>query len=170
MSLGVTPHAVPAERMLLAAEKLAREVHAGQQYNEQTLIDGHILPVVGLIEGWGYAPEYRAVGFIHDVPEDNGMTLDDFQANFPDIPRCVAEAAIILNKRPYPSHQTYLDRVASNPLSAVGKFADSTCNLVATVLDPPRQTDEKYMQRVAEYSGNIAFLKPFLPSPSESIF
>lgn len=153
--------------MLGAAERIAREAHAGQLYGERDYFEAHIVPVVSVVARMGYGPDFQATAYLHDVMEDGDLTRDWFYQFQAHIPHVVSAAVEILDKRDAPSHLAYMRRIATSPLAVVAKFGDSTVNFAATALLSPDLGDNKYRERINEYAGNIAFLRPLLPPPNQ---
>lgn len=145
------------------AEHIAREAHVGQFYGDKDYFEGHILPVVNMVCRLGYGPRYQATAFLHDVQEDHDLSVDYLRQE--GIPEDVAEAVDLLSKTSDMSHVTYLSRITTSGLAVVGKYCDSSVNFANTILSVNGITDDKFQEWAHEYAGNIAFLRPLLPSP-----
>lgn len=150
--------------LLLKAERIAREAHAGQMYGDRDYMEAHITPVVGIIARMGYGEVYQAAGFLHDSIEDNQavtpQTLRDEK-----MPLEVVRAVDLLTKRPGQSQISYLGGLITSNIAVVVKFADSSANYANTILMTPEADGELFGDRVNEYVFNLAFLRPLLPKP-----
>jgi (p)ppGpp synthase/HD superfamily hydrolase len=153
------------------AESIAREAHEGQLYAPGLdYVETHVEPVAKMIRMMGYGPMHESVGWLHDVPEDCGVTLEDLRAW--GVPDPVVTSVGFLTKIKGENIGEYRMRVARDPMAIVCKFADSSKNLEfairANVLAPvPEVPLPKFNKRIVRYAGNIAFFEPRLPSKED---
>lgn len=147
--------------LLTLSENIAREAHAGQMYDVRDYVDAHVAPVAGLIAMMGYGEDYQMVGWLHDVPEDSNISVEELKKR--GIPNPVADAVELLRKKGE-SHEVYLGQIATNSLAIVGKYADSSINLANTILNATEIDPLKRKRWFNTYSGNTAFLFPLLPT------
>lgn len=146
---------------LNTVESTAREAHAGQLYDVRDYIEAHVAPVVGVIAQLGYGEDYQAVGWLHDVLEDNEQFTSEVLIQR-GVPLRVVTAAELLTKCGEP-HEVYLGKIATNKLATVAKYADSSVNLANTVIRASEIDNIRFKRWMATYSGNIAYLLPKLP-------
>ncbi|WP_261331571.1 HD domain-containing protein [Maritalea mobilis] len=124
------------------AFELAFHAHAGQVDKAGNPYITHLVRVSASLSD----RDARVVALLHDVLEDTATTAEDLAAKFPpDI--CAAVEAI--TKRPGEGYDTYLARVAANPISREVKLADMADNADPArlaALDPAERArlTEKY--------------------------
>jgi (p)ppGpp synthase/HD superfamily hydrolase len=113
---------MPSTFTLDDAIQIARRAHEGQLDKSGRPYIGHPQRVMGRV-----ASEHeRMVAVLHDVVEDTSVTVDDLaSAGCPDN---VLRAVEAISKRPGEDQDTYLSRVAANPLALVVKRADIADN------------------------------------------
>ena len=148
--------------LLTTVESIAREAHAGQLYGDRDYIEAHVAPVVGIIARLGYGEDYQAVGWLHDVLEDNKQFTSEVLIQR-DVPLRVVTATELLTKCGEP-HEVYLGKISTNNLATVAKYADSSVNLANTVMRASEIGSARFRRGIATYSGNIAYLLPKLPT------
>ena len=76
------------------ARAFALEAHGGQRYGDQPYAV-HLDAVAGLLVPYGETA--RAVGYLHDVVEDTGVTLERVRAEFGDL---VADCVALVTDQP----------------------------------------------------------------------
>lgn len=105
------------------AVQIATEAHAGQLRKDGTPYINHPLTVAELV--WGRKAKIVAV--LHDVIEDSDITEEDLlrQGFEEDIVRAV----VVLTKYDDEYYNSYIKRVAENPLAIQVKLADLVHNL-----------------------------------------
>jgi (p)ppGpp synthase/HD superfamily hydrolase len=104
------------------AIQIARRAHEGQLDKSGRPYIGHPLRVMGRVSG----DPTRMVAVLHDVVEDTAVTVDDLaRAGVPDE---VLRAVDAISKRPGEPQDTYLARVAANPMALTVKRADIADN------------------------------------------
>lgn len=105
------------------AIQVARRAHEGQLDKSGRPYIGHPLRVMGALRD----EHERMAAVLHDVVEDTSVTLEDLtEAGCPP-PVLAAIAAI--SKRPGEDQETYLARVAENPIALAVKRADIADNM-----------------------------------------
>ena len=105
------------------AIQVARRAHEGQLDKSGRPYLGHPLRVMGALRD----EHERMAAVLHDVVEDTTVTLDDLtEAGCPP-PVLAAIAAI--SKQPGEDQESYLARVASNPIALAVKLADIEDNM-----------------------------------------
>jgi (p)ppGpp synthase/HD superfamily hydrolase len=105
------------------AIQVARQAHEGQLDKSGRPYIAHPLRVMGAVRD----PHERMTAVLHDVVEDTGVTLDDLTAA--GCPSEVVTAVAALSKQPGEEWDTYLTRVATNPIALAVKRADIADNL-----------------------------------------
>ncbi|WP_436495286.1 HD domain-containing protein [Actinokineospora sp. HUAS TT18] len=132
------------------AVRIAREAHEGQVDKSGRPYIGHPLRVMGRVTS-----DYeRMTAVLHDVIEDTPVTAADLAAA--GCPAEVVAAVVAISKVPGEDQETYLARVAANPLALTVKYAD-----IADNSSPERlhYLDEHTQQRLrAKYRAALAFL------------
>jgi (p)ppGpp synthase/HD superfamily hydrolase len=105
------------------AIQVARRAHEGQLDKSGRPYIGHPLRVMGALRG----EHERMAAVLHDVIEDTSVTLEDLSAA--GCPEEVLAAVAAVSKRPGEDQETYLARVAANPIALAVKRADLADNL-----------------------------------------
>ena len=132
------------------AISIAREAHRGQVDKSGRPYIGHQLRVMDRVSG----DHERMTAVLHDVLEDTHVTKDDLVAA--GCPVEVITAVVAISKVPGEGQETYLTRVAANPIALTVKFAD-----IADNSSPERlhYLDEHTQERLrAKYRAALAFL------------
>ncbi len=118
------------------ARDIALEAHAGQTDKAGAPYITHPARVAARLAG---DPPAEVVGWLHDVVEDTGVTLDDLAAEFP---AGIVAAVDAITKRDGEDRDDYYRRVAANPLARKVKHADLDDNSSPdrlAMLDPETQ-------------------------------
>lgn len=105
------------------AIQVARRAHEGQLDKSGRPYIGHPLRVMGALRN----EHERMAAVLHDVVEDTTVTLDDLTEAGCPAPVLAALAAI--SKQPGEAQESYLARVASNPIALAVKRADIEDNM-----------------------------------------
>ncbi len=105
------------------AIQVARRAHEGQLDKSGRPYIGHPLRVMGALRD----ERERMAAVLHDVVEDTSVTLDDLREA--GCPPEVLEAIAAISKRPGEDQETYLARVAANPIALAVKRADIADNM-----------------------------------------
>lgn len=105
------------------AIQVARRAHEGQLDKSGRPYIGHPLRVMGALRN----EHERMAAVLHDVVEDTAVTLDDLTEAGCPAPVLAALAAI--SKQPGEAQESYLARVASNPIALAVKRADIEDNM-----------------------------------------
>jgi len=108
-------------QLLLIAEDIAREAHAGQ--TEESTGDSyikHVERVVDLVEG----AEAKMVAWLHDVIRDSAGTADDLLGK--GLPIRIVRAVKLLTRSGSQSYDAYIGelRASDDPLAIAVKLAD----------------------------------------------
>lgn len=145
--------------LLPKAESMSRAWHLGQTYGTLPFFEGHIVPVVTLLETLGADSQQLAIGYLHDVVEDTFTPLSEIREHFGSR---IADGVDAMTIRDEETYLEYMSRLIMNPDARLVKFCDSLCNLWATVnstgLDEPKTS----VRRIRKYSNNIAMLQRYL--------
>ncbi len=118
--------AAEARAMVDRARRVAYSAHEGQTDKAgESYVEAHVSDVVWRVARFG--PEYEAVAWLHDVPEDTEVTLDDLrEAGFPDE---VVDAVDAITRREGELAEAYYERVKSNERARIVKvFGDIPSN------------------------------------------
>lgn len=105
------------------AIQVARRAHEGQLDKSGRPYIGHPLRVMGALRD----EQERMTAVLHDVVEDTTVTLDDLHAA--GCPQPVLEALGAISKRAGEDQESYLARVAANPIALAVKRADIADNM-----------------------------------------
>ena len=105
------------------AIQVARAAHEGQLDKSGRPYIAHPLRVMGALRD----ELERMTAVLHDVVEDTTVTLDDLIAA--NCPTPVVEALAAISKRTGEDQETYLARVAANPIALAVKRADIADNM-----------------------------------------
>jgi (p)ppGpp synthase/HD superfamily hydrolase len=106
-----------------AAIQLARQAHEGQLDKSGRPYIAHPLRVMGTLRG----EHERMAAVLHDVVEDTWVTLADLKDA--GCPEEVLAAVAAISKQPGEDQETYLARVAANPIARAVKRADIADNM-----------------------------------------
>lgn len=104
------------------ALELAATHHAGQADKAGRPYIGHILRVVGSVDG----PEEKLAAALHDLLEDTPVTSDDLLSA--GCPSEVVTAVIALTRLDGEDYDAFITRAAQNPIAALVKRADLADN------------------------------------------
>jgi len=129
------------------AIQVARRAHEGQLDKSGRPYIGHPLRVMGALRD----EHERMTAVLHDVVEDTTVTLDDLIAA--GCPKPVLEALAAVSKRQGEDQETYLARVAENPIALAVKRAD-----IADNMSPDRlsRLDKETQERLlAKYTSAL---------------
>jgi (p)ppGpp synthase/HD superfamily hydrolase len=137
------------EKLETIAKRIATTAHQGQVDKAGQPYISHPESVASQVIG----DEAKAVAWLHDVVEDTAVTFDDLRAE--GLSEVVIEAAAILTKQENESYETYLERVAANPLAKAVKLADLKHNLDTSRL---KVIDDKAKARLEKYKLALSFL------------
>lgn len=132
------------------AIQVARRAHEGQLDKSGRPYIAHPLRVMGSLR----SEHERMAAVLHDVVEDTTVTLADLKAA--GCPEEVLAAIAAISKQPGEDQQTYLARVAANPIARAVKQAD-----IADNMSPERlsRLDEATQQRLrTKYESALRFL------------
>jgi (p)ppGpp synthase/HD superfamily hydrolase len=137
------------EKLETIAKRIATRAHQGQVDKAGQPYIAHPEFVASQVTG----DEAKAVAWLHDVIEDTSVTVNDLRAE--GLPESVIEAVAILTKGDNESYETYLERVAANPLTKSVKLADLKHNLDTSRL---KVIDNKAKARLEKYKIASDFL------------
>jgi (p)ppGpp synthase/HD superfamily hydrolase len=108
------------------AEAIATLAHAGQVDKAGVPYIEHPRAVAGILESTGHGPEVLQAGWLHDVVEDTGVTLDDLRrAGFSET---VVSAVDAVTRRGGELYTDLIERAAAHPVGRVVKLADNAHN------------------------------------------
>lgn len=105
------------------AIQVARRAHEGQLDKGGRPYIAHPLRVMGALRD----EHERMAAVLHDVVEDTTVTLADLTEA--GCPRPVLDALAAISKQPGEDQETYLARVAANPIALAVKRADIADNM-----------------------------------------
>jgi (p)ppGpp synthase/HD superfamily hydrolase len=137
------------EKLETTAKHIATRAHQGQIDKAGQPYISHPEFVASQVTG----DEAKAVAWLHDVIEDTPITFDDLRSE--GLSETVIEAVAALTKQDSESYETYLKRVAANPIAKAVKLADLKHNM-----DTSRLTviDDKARARLGKYKIAFALL------------
>jgi (p)ppGpp synthase/HD superfamily hydrolase len=120
------------------AIQVARRAHEGQLDKSGRPYISHPLRVMGALRD----EHERMAAVLHDVVEDTTVTLADLTAA--GCPEPVLTALAAVSKQPGEDQESYLARVAANPIALAVKRADIADNLSPDRLERlDRETQER---------------------------
>jgi (p)ppGpp synthase/HD superfamily hydrolase len=132
------------------AREIATKAHQGQLDKADQPYITHPEFVASQVTG----DEAKAVAWLHDVVEDTSVTFDDLRAA--GLSESVIEGVDAITKRDSEDYETYLARVAANPLAKAVKLADLTHNMdtsrLKIITENTRVRLEKYKVAFAKLS------------------
>jgi (p)ppGpp synthase/HD superfamily hydrolase len=138
------------EKLETIAKQIATKDHQGQLDKADQPYITHPEFVASQVTG----DEAKAVAWLHDVVEDTSVTFDDLRAA--GLSEAVIAGVAAITKREDEDYETYLERVAANPLAKAVKLADLTHNMdtsrLKTITDKTRERLEKYKVAFAKLS------------------
>lgn len=137
------------EKLETIAKRIATRAHQGQVDKAGQPYISHPEFVASQVTG----DEAKAVAWLHDVVEDTPVTFDDLRAE--GLSEAVIEAVAALTKQEGESYETYLERVAANPLAKAVKLADLNHNMDTSRL---KVIDDKAKARLEKYKLALNFL------------
>ncbi|HHY67315.1 MAG TPA: HD domain-containing protein [Alicyclobacillus sp.] len=131
------------------AFRIAEQAHAGQTDKGGRPYIEHPLAVADMVDGC----KEKIVALLHDVCEDSGITPEDLRdAGFDDD---VIAAVRAITKMKGERYNTYLARVAANPIARAVKIADLRHNCDLSRIPNPGPKD---FARVKRYEAAIRTL------------
>ncbi len=130
------------EKLETIAKQIAVKAHQGQLDKADQPYITHPEFVASQVTG----DEAKAVAWLHDVVEDTSVTFDDLRAA--GLSEAVIAGVNAITKREDENYETYLERVAANPLAKAVKLADLRHNMdtsrLKVITDKTRTRLEKY--------------------------
>lgn len=130
------------EKLETLAREIAIKAHQGQLDKADQPYITHPEFVASQVTG----DETKAVAWLHDVVEDTSVTFNDLRAA--GLSEAVIAGVDAITKRENEDYETYLERVAANPLARAVKLADLTHNMdtsrLKEITDKTRERLEKY--------------------------
>jgi (p)ppGpp synthase/HD superfamily hydrolase len=136
------------EKLETIAKQIATKAHHGQLDKADQPYITHPEFVASQVTG----DEAKAVAWLHDVVEDTTVTFDDLRAT--GLNGVVVEAVDAITKRDGEDYESYLERIATNPLAKAVKLADLKHNMdtsrLKTIDDRTRARLEKYKLALAK--------------------
>lgn len=136
------------ERLETLAKEIAIKAHQGQVDKADQPYITHPEFVASQVTG----DEAKAVAWLHDVVEDTPVNFDDLRAA--GLSEAVIAGVDAITKCDDEDYETYLERVAANPLAKAVKLADLTHNMDTSRL---KVITGKTRERLEKY--NFAFAK-----------
>jgi (p)ppGpp synthase/HD superfamily hydrolase len=136
------------EKLETIAKGIATQAHQGQLDKADQPYISHPEFVASKVTG----DEAKAVAWLHDVVEDTTVTFDDLRAA--GLSGVVVESVDAITKRDGEDYESYLERIATNPLAKAVKLADLAHNMdtsrLKTIDDKTRARLEKYKLALAK--------------------
>lgn len=146
-------------KSVVSALELATAAHRGQVDKAGRDYINHPITVAESLN----TEEEQTVALLHDVVEDTDITLDDLRGRgFSD---SIVAAVDCLTHRSGEPRDTYLRRIAENPLAVTVKLADLTHNSDLSRLANPTEKD---LARAARYKREMEYLRSPVSRPSDS--
>ncbi len=148
---------------LADAIKLSVEHHFNQKYDNQSFIEGHILPVVlqaevicvGIKMSSTEVEVVKAIAHLHDVVEDTNCSMNEIKS-IHRIPDAVTNGVEALTYDKNTPLGMYLGGIVKCSIYAIiVRLADSMCNL-------RKSLSTGHVTGILKYSGNINFLSAAL--------
>ena len=140
-------------RDVASAEALARKCFVAAVDKAGAPYIGHCERVVGRLE----EPEYKVVGWLHDVVEDTEVTIDEIRAEFGSDTAAAVEAITHREGEPW---EDYIERVKSNPVAKAVKISDLIDNSNLSRLPVVRPKDAL---RQKKYNRTLCYLMDIEP-------
>lgn len=130
--------------LLERALQLALSIHAGQTDRAGRPYILHPLTLMMQMD----TDDERITAVLHDTIEDSDTTINQLQQKL-NLPPHIAEAVDLLSHdKTEMDYDSYVKRLAANPLARKVKLADLRHNMDLTRLD---EIDDKVMPRLAKY-------------------
>jgi (p)ppGpp synthase/HD superfamily hydrolase len=112
------------EVVLELARALATSAHEGQLRKNGQPYVSHLAQIAERLRA---DPDLQAVGWLHDVLEDTGLTAEDLLCH--GIPEDVVAVVVTLTKRREERFEQYIERVSKCERATTVKIADILSNL-----------------------------------------
>lgn len=136
------------------AYDIAFTAHTGQVDKAgKDYFNEHILFVTNTVK----TPEEKIVALLHDTIEDTRVTLEYLR--FKDFPEYIIEAVDAITRRKNESYDTFIKRVALNPIAKEVKIADLKHNSDLNRLSYVTQED---LNRTQKYQHYLLYLENYL--------
>ena len=147
----------PVPASIPNAETFARSAHDGQRYGGKPYV-WHLEAVVQVLRDAGYADEYLAAGWLHDVSEDVGVSISTLRRYFGDRVADLVKACTGVGRNRKERNACIYDRIASYPDAAVVKVADRIANVEAAQRGSSHA--EMYLKEAIAFHENVAVHAP----------
>ena len=131
-----------------SAEALARKCFVNAVDKAGAPYIGHCERVAGRLE----EPEYKVIGWLHDVVEDTDITIDEIRRDFG---ADTADAVDAVTHRQDESWADYIERVKANPVAKAVKISDLIDN---SNLSRLRDVRPKDVLRQRKYNRTLCYL------------
>ena len=148
------------ERLVKTAALVSRLAHKGQTDDAGVPYYEHPRKVAEMLED----PILKAIAYLHDVLEDTAVSEEDLFAVFP---RQVAETVILLTHRQEEPYETYIRRIACDPVARKVKMADLTHNMDLSRLKEVTPYARKRLE--LRYKPAYEYLKGFEEKEREDV-
>ena len=136
------------------AYDIAFTAHTGQVDKAgKDYFNEHILFVTNAVK----TPEEKIVALLHDTIEDTHVTLEYLRLK--DFPEYIIEAVDAITRRKNESYDTFIKRVALNPIAKEVKIADLKHNSDLNRLSNITQED---LNRTQKYQHYLLYLENYL--------
>lgn len=132
------------------AIEIAAKAHAGQVDKAGQPYVLHPLRMMLAVT----TAEARMAAVLHDVVEDTAVTLEELRDE--GFPAAVISAVEALTKRDGEDYETFIRRVAPNPIAREVKLADLRDNSDLSRIAEPTERDR---ERIRKYRRAIAYLE-----------
>ncbi|HSN23106.1 MAG TPA: hypothetical protein VLS45_02875 [Methylomicrobium sp.] len=119
--------------------------------------DGHLVPVDNYLQSIGAYDLERAAGYLHDILEDTLFPPEALEL----FPYKVHTAVLLLTRREDQTYREYMDGIMGSRTAMLVKWADSSANLAASLVDKENQlaatgaVSERTLARIERYTVNV---------------
>jgi (p)ppGpp synthase/HD superfamily hydrolase len=118
------------EKLYKEARMVAVKAHSNQSYDEIFPYEKHLDDVVDVLKRYGFSGKYIVAGYLHDVFEDTGISINRIRVYFGDevfeMVCCVTDE---FGRNRKEKKEKTLPKTASNPDAIILKLADRIANI-----------------------------------------
>jgi (p)ppGpp synthase/HD superfamily hydrolase len=112
------------------ARMVAVKAHSNQSYDEIFPYEKHLDDVVDVLKRFGFSGKYIVGGYLHDVFEDTGISMNRVRAYFGDVVfKMICSVTDEFGENRKEKKEKTLPKTASNPDGIILKLADRIANI-----------------------------------------
>lgn len=135
------------------AKDFAVSAHGDQLYQGRPYVSAHVAKVVKVLRDYGFAGDWIAAGWLHDVIEDTPVTFDDIKAEFGTKVATMVDACTGIGHNRKARNASIYAKIAAYPAAAPIKLADRIANVEASLHGSSHR--HMYMKEADDFEAAI---------------